>query len=104
MIAVETREEVVDRLVREAGPLLAFGVHRLRLFGSFAREEASPGSDVDLLVDFSAGAKTFDNFMGLAEFLEDTLKRKVELVTAEALSPYLRPSILAEAQDVPLVA
>jgi len=41
MAAVETREEVVDRLEHEAGRLLTFGVSRLRLFGSFARQEAS---------------------------------------------------------------
>lgn len=104
MATVETREEVVDRLEREAGRLLAFGVHRLRLFGSFARQEPNRESDVDLLVDFSAGSKTFDNFMGLAEFLEEVLNRHVELITSESLSPYLGPSILAEARDVSLVA
>lgn len=104
MASVETREEVVNRLEQEAGRLLTFGVRRLRLFGSFARQEASRGSDVDLLVDFFSEAKTFDNFMGLAEFLEGILNRHVELVTPESLSPYLGPSILAEARDVSLVA
>jgi uncharacterized protein len=104
MVAVKTCEEVVDRLEHEAGRLLTFGVSRLRLFGSFARQEARRESDVDLLVDFSAGTKTFDNFMGLADLLEEILNRHVELVTPESLSPYLGPSILAEARDVSLVA
>jgi predicted nucleotidyltransferase len=103
MVTVETREEVVGRLEREAGRLLSLGVRRLRLFGSFARQEPSRESDVDLLVDFASGSKTFDNFMGLAEFLEEVLNRRVELVTTDSLSSYLRPSILAEARDVSLV-
>lgn len=104
MEAVENRREVFDRLERESRRLLAFGVRRLRLFGSFVRQEPNRESDVDVLVDFAAGSKTFDNFMGLAEFLEEILKRRVELVTTESLSPYLRPSILGEARDVSLVA
>ena len=77
-------------------------VKRLSLFGSATRSDFRPDSDVDLLVEFQPGQKTFDNFMGLADFFEDLLQRRVELVTTEALSPYLGPRILAEVEDVPL--
>jgi hypothetical protein len=53
-----------------------------------------------MLVGFEAGSKTFDRFLALAELLESRLDRRVELVTLEALSPYLGPSILADAEDV----
>lgn len=76
------------------------GVVRLALFGSILRGDASERSDVDLLVEFAPGAKSFDHFMALAELLEVQLGRSVELVTIEALSPFIGPRILLEAKDV----
>lgn len=61
---------------------------------------STDASDVDLLVDFAPGQKTFDHFMALIELLERTVGCKVDLVTTESLSPFLGPHILAEASDV----
>ena len=72
----------------------------LALFGSVVRNEARADSDVDLLVEFAPGQKSFDRFMALADLLERSLGRSVELVTTEALSPYIGPHILAGATDV----
>lgn len=80
------------------------GVIAMSLFGSFARDDAGVDSDVDLLVTFAPGAKTFDRFMALAFLLEDTLGRTVELVTPESLSPYIGRHILNEAENVPFAA
>ncbi len=90
----------MERIVASEPAIRALGVARLALFGSVARGEARPDSDVDLLVQFSPGAKTFDRFLALSELLEALLGRRVELVTTESLSPFLGPRILAEAQDV----
>lgn len=98
--AVETREDLLQRLESTAPQVRALGVRRLALFGSFARGEGRAGSDVDFLVEFAAGQKTFDHFVALASLLEEALQRHVELVTPEALSPYIGPRILAEAEDV----
>ncbi|HVF59497.1 MAG TPA: nucleotidyltransferase family protein [Thermoanaerobaculia bacterium] len=98
--AVETRDDLLQRLESTAPQVRALGVRRLALFGSFARGEGRAGSDVDLLVEFAAGEKTFDHFVALASLLEEALQRRVELVTPEALSPYIGPRILAEAEDV----
>jgi uncharacterized protein len=76
-----------------------FGVRRIALFGSTARGEARPDSDLDLLVEFAVGP-TFDSFMGLKFFLEDNLGRKVDLVTPDSLKPRMRPVIEREAVDV----
>jgi len=95
-----TREEAVKCLVASEAEIRALGVRRLSLFGSVLRDEASSDSDVDLLVEFSPGAKTYEHFLALSELLEDRLGRRVELVTREALSPFIGPRILAEAQDV----
>ena len=95
-----TPEEAVRRLVASEPQIRALGVQRLALFGSVLRGEAHPDSDVDLLVQFAPGAKTFDRFLALFDLLEERLERRVELVTTEALSPFIGPRILAEAQDV----
>lgn len=95
-----SRAEAIRRL-REAEPeIRQLGVQRLALFGSVLRDEAGPGSDVDVLVDFAPGAKSFDRLMDLVDLLEARLDRRVEVVTTEALSPFLGPRILAEAEDV----
>lgn len=73
-----------------------FGVKRIGIFGSSARREAKKDSDIDVLVEFEEGKKTFDNFMDLTFFLEEVLGRKVDLVTLEALRPELKTSILKE--------
>jgi len=95
-----TREQAIERLVASEPEIRAFGVQRLALFGSVARGEARIDSDVDLLVQFFPGAKTYDRFLALSELLEARLGCTVELVTVEALSPFLGPHILAEAENV----
>lgn len=95
-----TREQAVERLVSSASEILALGVERLALFGSVLRNQSRHDSDVDLLVQFLPGAKTFDRFLALSELLEARLGRRVELITTEALSPFLGPRIMAEARDV----
>jgi hypothetical protein len=95
-----SRDEAVRRLIASETEIRALGVRRLALFGSVLRDGAGPNSDVDLLVQFSPGAKTYEHFLVLSELLEERLGRRVELVTTEALSPFIGPRILAEAQDV----
>lgn len=73
-----------------------YHVRQIGIFGSFAREEQRADSDIDVLVDFEEGAKTFDNFMELKFFLEDLFHRKVDLVTVKALRPQLKEGILKE--------
>lgn len=72
-------------------------VKRLGLFGSILKGTNSERSDVDLLVEFEEGKKNYDNFIEVAFLLEDILKTKVDLLTIDALSPYMKPKILKEA-------
>lgn len=76
------------------------GVRSLKLFGSAARGEARRDSDIDLLVEFEPGQKSYRRLLDLADLLEATLGRRVDLVTTESLSPHVGPHILAEARDV----
>ena len=75
------------------------GASNIRIFGSAARGEALPASDLDLLVSFEAG-RTLLDLIGLKHDLEELIDRPVDVVTDRALSPYLRDRVLAEA--VPL--
>lgn len=75
-----------------------YGVKRCGLFGSFVRGKQNDESDVDILVEFEDGQKSFDNFMGTAFLLEEVFGRKVDLLTPESLSPYIGPRILREVE------
>jgi hypothetical protein len=76
-----------------------FGVRSLALFGSRARDQARPGSDIDILVEFD-GPATSARYFGLQFFLEDLLGAPVDLVTERALRPQLRPFIERDAIHV----
>jgi uncharacterized protein len=97
---VQTKSDLLARIHEQRAPIRALGVARLGLFGSFVRDVSSPMSDVDLLVEFEPGKKSFDRLFALAELLEHALQRRVELVTPEALSPYIGPRILEEVEYV----
>jgi predicted nucleotidyltransferase len=94
-------KEIILRLIEEnKGKVSKFGVKRLGLFGSYARGDQDENSDIDILVEFSLGKKNFDNFINLAFFLEEIFQKKVELVTTESLSPYLKPYIMKEVEYI----
>ena len=85
-------------LLRKHEPELKsrFGVAKIGIFGSFSRGEERPDSDVDVLVTFREGEKTFDNFMGARFYLEDLFQRRIDLVTDASLKPLIRDPILRD--------
>jgi predicted nucleotidyltransferase len=91
-------ENVKNALVRNHDRIRLLGVRRIGVFGSVARNEAHAKSDVDFLVEFEEGYKTFDNFMDLSFLLEDELDRKIDLVTLESLSDNLKAHIIPEVE------
>jgi uncharacterized protein len=97
-MAISNKSELFSALKAHQARLTEYGVKRCGVFGSFARGKQTEYSDVDILVEFEQGKKSFDNFIHLALFLEETLGRKVELVTPESLSPYIGPHILREVE------
>ena len=99
-LPVESKGEVIERLLGARQQLAALGVTEIGLFGSFVTGRQTPASDVDVLVDFAPDEHTFDNFMDLSFLLEDLLGRQVEAVTPQALSPYIGPHILREVERV----
>ena len=94
------REQILQMLAQHK-PQLAqrYGVLRLALFGSTARDSASAESDIDILVAFD-GPATSQRYFGVQFYLEDVLGRPVDLVTDKALRAELRPHIEREALHV----
>ena len=92
----EVRELLVskrDEILRVAAK---YGASNVRVFGSVARGEAGPESDVDLLVELEPGRSLLDH-VALLQDLEDMLFRKVDVVNEKALHPCVRGRVLREA-------
>lgn len=85
----------LEEIREKAAPVFKkYGVRRARVFGSFARGEARPGSDIDLLIEYerSPGFKYFS----MREELKRRLGREVDLVTNESMNEFLRPYIMPD--------
>jgi predicted nucleotidyltransferase len=103
-MTVLSRDAIFALLRDHRTRLLGLGVQRIGLFGSFVHGTPGPESDVDILVEFQPDLKSYDNFIHLAFFLEEIFGRRVELVTTDALSPYIGPRILDDVEYAPLGA
>ena len=75
------------------------GAMNVRVFGSVARGEDIPGSDVDLLVDMQAGRSLLD-LVGLQQDFERLLGQQVDVLTENSISPYMRERVLREARPL----
>ncbi|PQP33148.1 nucleotidyltransferase [Desulfobacteraceae bacterium SEEP-SAG10] len=86
----------VLRIIRGIQSELAdrFTVQRIGVFGSFAKGDEGPESDVDIIVELAE--PTFDHYMDLKFRLEEVLKRPVDLVMADTVKPRLKPIIERE--------
>lgn len=91
-----TREEVQRRLRAERPELVTLGVRSVEIFGSVARGESTPDSDVDLLVDFDRPIGLF-HFFRVQRRLAEILGCRVDLVMRDAVKPQLRDRIFSEA-------
>jgi hypothetical protein len=89
-----TRDETIHRLQAHEAELRALGVARLSLFGSVAREEAGPSSDVDLAAEFDPAARVGAfRFVAIADRLRALLGTSVDLVGEPARRPRMQASI-----------
>jgi predicted nucleotidyltransferase len=89
-----SREEVLGLIEQNREGLKKLGVHRLGLFGSCARGEATASSDLDFVVELTN--KSFDAYMDLKTFLENLFGCRVDVVLSETIKPRLRPIIQRE--------
>ena len=91
------KQQALDLLKQHIGEVRErFGVKRLALFGSTARDEATDDSDLDVLVEFEGTADS-KRYFGLMFYLEGLFGRPLDLVTDKAVRPELRPFIEKDA-------
>ncbi|RLF53572.1 MAG: nucleotidyltransferase [Thermoplasmata archaeon] len=88
------REEILELLHENRKEIKRYGVKKIGLFGSFIRNQQKKDSDIDILVEFKKGKKTFDNYMDLKFFLEDLFNHDVDLVIKDAIRLELKTKIL----------
>ena len=93
------RDEVIHILRQHMAEIRGFGVSRLAVFGSLARGEERPDSDVDILVEFSVPVGLFE-FVRTQRYLKRLLGREVDLATPDAIREEMRARILKEAAYV----
>lgn len=95
---------LLDELHNKKDEILAlggqYGARRIRVFGSVARGEERPDSDIDFLVDFPQGYDLFRQRLPLAERLQKLLARSIEVVPEHELNRYIREQVLNEAVDL----
>lgn len=91
---LHARKEAIDAACRE------FGVRRIRVFGSVARGEERPDSDIDFLVDFPVGYDLFAQRLPLGERLEQITGRRSDLIPEHELNRHMRDAVLSEAVEL----
>ncbi len=89
-----TRDEVVSTLKQEEASIRRFGATALYLFGSAARDEIEPDSDIDVFIEYDrTSGFSLIELCGLQSYLSDRFHRKIDLVTRDGLHPMLREQI-----------
>jgi uncharacterized protein len=96
-----SKKLIVSSIKSKKREISEYGIRSIGLFGSYAREEQSENSDIDILIDFDPDKENFDNYMAVYDIIEELFKdNRVEIVTKNGLSPYIGPEILNEVQYV----
>ncbi len=97
---IQNKSEIFDLLKQHQSDIKFFGVDRLGLFGSFVRDHQHEDSDVDLLVEFRPGKKTFKNLVHLNYYLQELIQRKVQVVTWMGLADFVKREVIKEIEYV----
>lgn len=96
-----TGDGILGALAEHRERIRSLGIRRIGIFGSFVRGEEREGSDIDILIEFEEGGRSFDAYMDLKFFLEDLFGRKVDLVDRDTVKPALAPYILQSVRYAP---
>ena len=92
------RDEVIKRLKERESDLRGHGVTHAALFGSVARNEQRPGSDIDIMIDIDPEKEmSVYDYVGLKLYIAGLFEGRVDVVNREALKPYVRPAATADA-------
>ena len=79
------KESILELLSLNSETIKKYGTKRIGLFGSYVRNEEVEESDIDLIVEFEKEKKTYKNFIRLTYFLQDLLKKEIDLITIKSL-------------------
>ena len=92
-----TTAEILDVLRRHQPELQAKGVRHAGLFGSTARGEAGPGSDIDIMIDLDPEVRmTVYDYVGIKEYIADLFEDQVDVVSREGLKPYVSGNVIRD--------
>jgi predicted nucleotidyltransferase len=97
---VKDKQQVHELIRAQKAAIQQLGAERLGLFGSFARGEQKETSDIDLVVEFKAGMKTYRNLLNLVDLLEDLLQKKVDLLTWEGMASFVQRDVKKDIEYV----
>ena len=92
------KNEIMDKLLKHISKIKELGVEKIGVFGSLLKGETT--GDIDILIAFRKNEESFEKLMELYYFLEDLLNAQIDLVTTNALSPYIAPYILREVEYI----
>jgi predicted nucleotidyltransferase len=90
---VKSKDDIKRIIAENRVPIINYGAKSIGLFGSFQNGTQTAESDIDLIIEFDSDKKNFDNFINLAYYLEELFNRRVELITPESISKYIKPHI-----------
>ncbi len=90
---IELNEEIKKKII---SILIKHGIKKILVFGSYARNEATPKSDLDLIVEFPEGTSLIDH-VGIEIELSKALNMKIDLLSRNGISPYIKNQVLKEA-------
>ena len=93
-----TKKDILGIIQENEEEIKEHGVKQIGVFGSFAKSMQGGKSDIDILVEFREGEKTFDNYMDLKFLLEQLLGHEVDLVIRDALKPRIMPYVIKEVE------
>jgi predicted nucleotidyltransferase len=92
------RQEIIALLKKNEPALRARGVSHAALFGSRARGDSRPDSDIDIMIEFDPAAHvTVFNYVGLKDYIASLFDEPVDVVNRDGLKPYVRPAATADA-------
>ena len=91
-------EDIIEFFKNSKHELEKYGVRKIGLFGSYAKSQENENSDIDVLIEFEEGNKTFDNYMDFKFYLEDRFNKEVDLVIENNIKEDLKNAILRSAR------
>ena len=94
------KEQIITKIKSVLPQLSKLGIKKIGIFGSMKRGDARIDSDVDILIEFQKGMKSYKKLIETRTLLEITLNKKIDLVQLEGLSKYIGPKILLEVEYI----